>query len=180
MNLRFPSLYSHPSSIHNQLNMSDICNNMVEMALDLQSMDLDLLEVERKMQTLQLESDTRESELERMVRCSSCLKLPWTCPILNCPSGHLICSSCYRGWASPCPLCRMRMGKTVSLVAEAVISTLELPCNNCGCNARLGVHEMKKHEERCLFRMVACPASCCGALVQAEHFLLFSCPQTAL
>ena len=153
--------------------MPDICNNMVEMALDLQSMDLDLLEVERKMQSLQLESDTRELELETMVRCSSCRKLPLTSPIMNCPSGHLICSTCYRGWSSPCPLCKRRMGKTVSLVAEAVIGSLKLPCNNCGCNARLGVHEMKKHEECCLFRMVVCPASRCGALVQAKKSFVF-------
>ena len=139
--------------------------------MDMQSMDLDLLEVERKMQNLQLESDTRESELERMVRCSKCLKLPLTSPILNCPSGHLICSSCYRGWSSPCPLCKRRMGKTVSLVAEAVISTLKLPCNNCGCNARLGVHEMKKHKDCCSFRTVLCPASCCGAILQAKHVM---------
>ena len=65
------------------------------------------------------------------------------------------------------------MGKTVSLVAEAVIGSLKLGCNNSGCNVRLGVQEMKKHEEEnCLFKMVGCPASRCGALVQVECLII--------
>ena len=50
--------------------MPDICNNMVEIALGLQSMDLKLLKVEKKVHSQKMEANTRELELEHLARCS--------------------------------------------------------------------------------------------------------------
>ena len=144
-----------------------MCNNMVDMALDLQSMDMELLEVEERLEALHLKEEKRSLELEEMVRCAACSRVPSTSPIFNCPTGHLVCFACYRGQSSCCPICKRRMGKVVSLLAEAVIGSLNLSsCKNQGCDARLGLGEMEEHKFVCLFRMIDCPVSICAASMQ--------------
>ena len=154
--------------------MSDQCNNMVDMALDLQSMDMELLEVEERLDALHLKEEERDLELEEMVRCAACSKVSSTSPIFNCPTGHLLCSSCYRGSSSCCPRCKRRMGKTVSLLAEAVIGSLKLACcKNPGCGARLRLGEMEEHKLVCAFRMIACPVSLCATSIQVKNLKKF-------
>ena len=129
---------SHSSLIHCARRMSDLCNNMVDMALDLQSMDMELLEVEESLRALHLKEVERDLELEAMVRCATCFKVPSASPIMNCPTGHLVCSSCYRGRSSCCPVCKRRMGKTVSLLAQSIIGSIHLSCKNKGVRCKSG------------------------------------------
>ena len=157
---------SHSSLIHCARRMSDLCNNMVDMALDLQSMDMELLELEESLRALHLKEVERDLELEAMVRCATCFKVPSASPIMNCPTGHLVCSSCYRGRSSCCPVCKRRMGKTVSLLAQSIIGSIHLSCKNKGCDARVGAREMEEHEAFCLFRTIGCPVSLCASSIQ--------------
>ena len=146
---------------------------MVDMALDLQSMDMELLEVEERLAALHLKEEERDLELEQMVRCASCSKVPSSSPIFNCPTGHLLCSSCYKGRSSWCPTCKKRMGKTVSLLAESLIGSLKACyCKNQGCGARLGPREMEEHKWICAFRTIACPVSICATSMQVRLWKL--------
>ena len=146
--------------------MSDLCNNAVDLALDLQSMDMELLEVEEKLQALTLKEEERDKKLEAMVLCAACSKPPVSLPIFNCPTGHLICSSCYRGPSSWCPVCKTKMGRTVSLLAQALITSLKFSCKNQGCGAKMVVGEVDHHEANCASRMISCPVGRCAIRVQ--------------
>ena len=150
--------------------MSDLCNNAVDLALDLQSMDMELLEVEEKLQALTLKEEERDKKLETMVLCAACSKPPVSLPIFNCPTGHLVCSSCYRGPSSWCPVCKSKMGRTVSLLAQALITSLKFSCKNPGCGAKMVVEEVDHHEANCASRMINCPVSRCAIRLQVSAF----------
>ena len=157
---------SHSSEVHFARKMSDLCNNAVDLALDLQSMDMELLEVEEKLQALTLKEEERDKKLETMVLCAACSKPPVSLPIFNCPTGHLVCSSCYRGPSSWCPVCKSKMGRTVSLLAQALINSLKFSCKNQGCGAKMVVEEVDDHEANCASRMISCPVGRCAIRVQ--------------
>ena len=147
-----------------------MCNNVVDLALDLQSMDMELLEVEEKLQALTLKEEERDKNLETMVLCAACSKPPVSLPIFNCPTGHLVCSSCYRGPSSWCPVCKSKMGRTVSLLAQALITSLKFSCKNPGCGAKMVVEEVDDHEANCASRMINCPVSRCAIRLQVVAF----------
>ena len=66
------------------------------------------------------------------------------------------------------------MGKTVSLLAEAVIGSLKLACcKNQGCGARLRLGEMEEHKLVCALRMIACPVSLCATSIQVKNLKKF-------
>ena len=161
---------SHSSEVHFARKMSDLCNNAVDLALDLQSMDMELLEVEEKLQALTLKEEERDKKLEAMVLCAACSKPPVSLPIFNCPTGHLVCSSCYRGPSSWCPVCKSKMGRTVSLLAQALITSLKFSCKNPGCGAKMVVEEVDDHEANCASRMINCPVSRCAIRLQVAAF----------
>ena len=161
---------SHSSEVHFARKMSDLCNNAVDLALDLQSMDMELLEVEEKLQALTLKEEERDKKLETMVLCAACSKPPVSLPIFNCPTGHLVCSSCYRGPSSWCPVCKTKMGRTVSLLAQALITSLKFSCKNQGCGAKMVVEEVDDHEANCASRMINCPVSRCAIRLQVAAF----------
>ena len=161
---------SHSSEVHFAKKMSDLCNNAVDLALDLQSMDMELLEVEEKLQALTLKEEERDKRLETMVLCAACSKPPVSLPIFNCPTGHLVCSSCYRGPSSWCPVCKSKMGRTVSLLAQALITSLKFSCKNPGCGAKMVVEEVDHHEANCASRMINCPVSRCAIRLQVAAF----------
>ena len=109
-------------------------------------MDMELLEVEEKLQALTLKENERDKKLEAMVLCAACSKPPASLPIFICPTGHLVCSSCYRGPSSWCSVCKSRMGRTVSLLAQAVITRVKLSCKNRACEAKVVVEEVRFSE----------------------------------
>jgi len=106
-------------------------------------------------------------EVGERVRCPTCLDIPSAGPIYTCPRGHCVCSSCYQGDSSRCPVCRARMSGTVSLIAATVIENLEHQCRwaDAGCLERLAVGEVETHGKVCGYRTVQCPSYNCREAV---------------
>ena len=113
-------------------------------------------------------------QLEGRVKCPVCLEVPTSGPIYSCPQGHLVCSTCFQGPDSNCPLCRTRMSKTISLLATTVIENIEHSCKfeEEGCMVKSKVGEVEKHRQECPFRPVTCPANnICKKLVPLAHLI---------
>lgn len=119
------------------------------------------------------------ADLASLFECPVCFDyvLP---PILQCQSGHLVCSSC-RPKLSCCPTCRGPLGNIRNLAMEKVASNVMFPCkhSNTGCTVTLVHTEKAEHEEACEFRPYSCPcpgASCKwqGGLDQVMPHLMMS------
>lgn len=109
--------------------------------------------------------------LEERVECPVCLDVPTTGPIYSCSNGHCICSSCYQGPAADCPVCRTKMFKNISMLAAAVVATIDHRCRHEGCLERLPVGEREEHRQVCPFRPITCPAHDCEVKVAYSHLL---------
>lgn len=119
------------------------------------------------------------ADLASLFECPVCFDyvLP---PILQCHSGHLVCSSC-RSKLTCCPTCRGALGNIRNLAMEKVASNVKFPCKHSsyGCTATLIYTEKGDHEETCELRPYLCPcpgASCKwqGALELVMPHLMMS------
>ncbi|XP_073998815.1 E3 ubiquitin-protein ligase SIAH1-like isoform X2 [Rhodnius prolixus] len=119
------------------------------------------------------------ADLASLFECPVCFDyvLP---PILQCQSGHLVCSNC-RPKLSCCPTCRGPLGNIRNLAMEKVASTVMFLCkySTSGCSMSLLHTEKADHEELCEYRPYSCPcpgASCKwqGSLDQVMPHLLIS------
>ncbi|GFG36112.1 hypothetical protein Cfor_03754 [Coptotermes formosanus] len=122
---------------------------------------------------------TVSADLASLFECPVCFDyvLP---PILQCQSGHLVCSNC-RPKLTCCPTCRGPLGNIRNLAMEKVASTVMFPCkySTSGCAVSLLHTEKGEHEETCEFRPYSCPcpgASCKwqGSLEQVMPHLMMS------
>ncbi|XP_071486337.1 E3 ubiquitin-protein ligase SIAH1-like [Diadema antillarum] len=104
---------------------------------------------------------TTNQDLASLFECPVCFDyvLP---PILQCQSGHLVCSNC-RPKLNCCPTCRGPLGSIRNLAMEKVAQTVMFPCRyaSSGCAATMSYNEKQDHEETCEFRPYSCP--CPGA-----------------
>ena len=48
-----------------------------------------------------------------------CLRMPRNPPVYQCDRGHMLCNECH-GKLNNCPVCRVPLGKTRSLITEKV------------------------------------------------------------
>lgn len=119
------------------------------------------------------------ADLASLFECPVCFDyvLP---PILQCQSGHLVCSNC-RPKLTGCPTCRGPLGNIRNLAMEKVASTIMFPCkySSSGCTLSLLHTEKVEHEEMCEWRPYTCPcpgASCKwqGGLEQVMAHLMMS------
>lgn len=124
-------------------------------------------------------SNLSSNDLAGFFECPVCFDyaLP---PILQCQSGHLVCSNC-RPKLTCCPTCRGPLGNIRNLALEKIANTILFPCKhaNTGCPASLLHTEKNEHEELCEFRPYVCPcpgATCRwqGSLDQVMPHLLAS------
>ncbi|KAK2848050.1 hypothetical protein Q7C36_009732 [Tachysurus vachellii] len=101
------------------------------------------------------------SDLASLFECPVCFDyvLP---PILQCQSGHLVCSNC-RPKLTCCPTCRGPLGSIRNLAMEKVANSVLFPCKyaSSGCEVTLPHTDKAEHEELCEFRPYSCP--CPGA-----------------
>ncbi|XP_034975665.1 E3 ubiquitin-protein ligase SIAH1 isoform X1 [Zootoca vivipara] len=101
------------------------------------------------------------NDLASLFECPVCFDyvLP---PILQCQSGHLVCSNC-RPKLTCCPTCRGPLGSIRNLAMEKVANSVLFPCKyaSSGCEITLPHTEKADHEELCEFRPYSCP--CPGA-----------------
>ena len=100
-------------------------------------------------------------QLEDRIKCPVCLDIPRSGPVFCCPKGHAVCSSCYQGHSSECPMCRTRMYRNTSLLAATVIESIEHVCKHEECGRRMTLEELEEHMADCAWRQVACPAVRC-------------------
>uniref|UniRef100_A0A8C6RLL6 E3 ubiquitin-protein ligase n=1 Tax=Nannospalax galili TaxID=1026970 RepID=A0A8C6RLL6_NANGA len=101
------------------------------------------------------------NDLASLFECPVCFDyvLP---PILQCRSGHLVCSNC-RPKLRWCPTCLGRLGSIRNLAMEKVTNLVLFHCKyaSSGCEITLPHAEKADHEELCEFRPYSCP--CPGA-----------------
>ena len=118
--------------------------------------------MEKKL-ALEEKSKSLVEKLEEGVRCPVCLEMPTSSPVFMCPRGHLLCSICYKGPYSTCPLCRCRMFSNVSLLATLVVDNIERGCKYAseGCKVTLVAGEVEEHAKVCDFRLLSCPSFLC-------------------
>ncbi|KAK3155924.1 hypothetical protein QOZ80_2AG0100460 [Eleusine coracana subsp. coracana] len=83
------------------------------------------------------------SGLNDLLECPVCTNsmLP---PILQCPNGHTICSSCKLRVENHCPTCRQELGNIRCLALEKVAEKLQLPCKyqSAGCSECLVIGDV--------------------------------------
>lgn len=95
--------------------------------------------------------------LIKMLECRVCRDIMKP-PIIQCMSGHSICSSCdLQLGTDPCPLCRQKKTDVRNLLAEEMCRKILYPCMNAGCSERLLLVDMTRHEANCKFRIFDCP-----------------------
>jgi E3 ubiquitin-protein ligase SIAH1 len=96
----------------------------------------------------------QHQELVNLFECPVCFDyaLP---PILQCQSGHIVCSQC-RQKLSSCPTCRGPLGNIRNLGMEKVADTIVFPCKyqTNGCLLSLMHKHKLEHEDSCDFRPV--------------------------
>ena len=106
-------------------------------------------------------SGSTSTDLASHFECPVCFDyvLP---PILQCSSGHLVCSDC-RAKLTCCPSCRGPLGSIRNLAMERVAEDVFFPCKfrSCGCPQDFRFKKKKEHEDICEFRPYMCP--CPGA-----------------
>ena len=125
--------------------------------LELKTKELELKTKELELKAKELDQKTNQlteltSQLEERVRCPICLEVPTTGPIYNCPAGHGVCSTCYKGPNSKCPMYRTKMNKNTSLLAMTVIENIEHVCEFEGCEVRTPLAGVEEHRRSCNFK----------------------------
>ncbi|AQK68123.1 SINA2 [Zea mays] len=97
-------------------------------------------------------------------------------PILQCPNGHTICSSCKHRVENHCPTCRQELGNIRCLALEKVAEQLQLPCKyqSTGCTEIHPYKSKLKHEELCRFRPYSCPYAGSECLIAGDVPFLVS------
>lgn len=99
----------------------------------------------------------QHQDLVNLFECPVCFDyaLP---PILQCQSGHIVCSQC-RQKLSSCPTCRGPLGNIRNLGMEKVADTIFFPCKyqTNGCHLNLTHKQKLEHEDSCDFRPVSFP-----------------------
>ncbi|KAJ6826926.1 E3 ubiquitin-protein ligase SINAT5-like [Iris pallida] len=80
-------------------------------------------------------------------------------PIVQCPNGHTLCSTCKHKVNNRCPTCRHELGNIRCLALERIAESLEFSCRyqSLGCQEITRYYENLKHENHCRFRPYNCP-----------------------
>ena len=150
------------------LDMTNKCEkngqDLAKKEHDLSKKDEEIAEIGHKLMNL-------TSRLEERVRCPVCLDVPTSGPVYACPKGHCVCSSCYQGFHSQCPLCRNQMYQTTSLLAVTVIENIDHVCPHEGCTARVPANKIEDHMKSCDLRPVSCPSHRCEKTVPYSKLL---------
>lgn len=97
-------------------------------------------------------------------------------PILQCPNGHTICSSCKHRVDNHCPTCHQELGNIRCLALEKVAESIQLPCKyqSLGCPEIHPYQNKLKHEELCRFRPYSCPYAGSECLAAGDVPMLVS------
>jgi hypothetical protein len=106
-----------------------------------------------------LSAGAADEALRGALECPVCYEtmLP---PILQCSSGHPVCTVC-RAKLKKCPTCRRKLGNIRNLLLEklAADQRIQLVCSFAarGCSEQLCYGDLSTHQEVCRFRPLTCP-----------------------
>ena len=94
-------------------------------------------------------------ELNALVSCSVCLKLPRGNNIPICRNGHITCEKCFRRRRN-CRICRVKINwKTAQQsprLALSICALLEYTCIYPGCGLKEKKESVENHETQCKFK----------------------------
>jgi len=95
--------------------------------------------------------------LKDLLECTVCLKMQKKGPIYQCEKGHCVCSDC-RSKLTRCPVCRIPLGNTRSLIYEKMLEQLPHSCKfeEHGCQTQDTSQTLEAHERDCQHRLVNC------------------------
>lgn len=101
-------------------------------------------------------------DLKDVLECPVCLRIPRSAPVYQCERGHVVCNECHPKLAT-CPVCRLPLGKTRSLISEKVLAKMPSACKyfEQNCAIELMKADLEVHEKECLFRLVHCVDLAC-------------------
>jgi E3 ubiquitin-protein ligase SIAH1 len=90
-------------------------------------------------------------------------------PIILCVNGHNICDIC-RAKLANCPTCRKRFLSTRSVGLEKLAREIQYPCTyrQFGCMEVFAHDKLDKHQAKCLYRQLTCPAARCSPDIQCD------------
>ena len=122
--------------------------------------------LEKKHTVLEKKYKNLVAKLRDRIECPVCFEVPESGPVFSCPNGHLVCSNCK---ADSCPSCRTKMFNNKSMLAVTALENIEHQCTVEGCDAEVLFGKVKYHKEKCVRRIINCPATECE-----EEMELFS------
>ncbi|VDD83467.1 unnamed protein product [Mesocestoides corti] len=124
-------------------------------------------------------SSSNSMDLVSLFECPVCMDFALP-PILQCQSGHIVCTSCRKKLTS-CPTCRGNLENIRNLAMEKLAASILFPCKYAltGCTKTFHYSAKAEHESVCEHRPYSCPcpgASCkwLGQLDQVMPHLLQS------
>ena len=106
-----------------------------------------------------------------MVQCNICLEVPEESPIYQCENGHIICTSC-RQQLTDCPSCRVKLGRTRSLVTEQLLDQCSRCCEfeKYGCKSKVHDLNWEAHKDVCYYKPTSCMELDCDAIIPINAF----------
>ena len=147
----------------------------LDLNSDLSRQDLAhvLSKVKVKYQTMETLEDYKElfSKVELSLECPICYMIPRESPIPCCPAGHIVCVSC-RTHVSSCPTCRRGYSSNTSSVVASLLEVIPHKCKYSvyGCEVKMNLNQIVKHEEKCKDRTIVCPFLPCSEVVPLKKF----------
>lgn len=82
-------------------------------------------------------------------------------PIVQCPTGHSICSKC-KLMVEKCPYCSHAFTNTRNFALENMLSSLSVQCKNESCTKIIPLHNYIQHvNQDCAFRNIKCKHPTC-------------------
>ena len=98
------------------------------------------------------------NDFRKDFECPVCLEIPKSIPIFQCESGHIHCNVCHPKLQN-CPICRVKLGHTRSLMSEKMFQQIQIKCSYEACSEMVLIQDVQNHEEKCEFRTVSCPVN---------------------
>jgi E3 ubiquitin-protein ligase SIAH1 len=91
-----------------------------------------------------------------LLECSECLETMRP-PIYQCSNGHSVCGDCKKRNIL-CPTCKYSFLTNRNLIGEELADQVKYPCRNAsrGCDQKLLLEVLEKHEHFCAYRMYNC------------------------
>ena len=114
------------------------------------------------------------SDFEKDLECPVCFNIPRSVPIPSCPAGHIVCTTC-KPKVKDCPTCRRNYPDGLEVTSSLAASLIDKVPHRCkfsdyGCDVRLRLKDITKHEAKCPERTVKCPRRNCRKNIQMKAF----------